>query len=259
MVWWALFIAKAVVTSPKKARNRHARKVRIMSEEYSRFYQKIGYRFKDAALLRMVLTHRSYLNEHRGLKIEHNERLEFLGDAVLELVVTEHLYRHYPNPEGELTSWRSALVRGTSLVNVARQIELDDHMKMSRGEAKSGGKSRSLILANALEALIGAIYLDSGQAAASEFIAKYIIVELGKIIKEGLYRDAKSALQEIVQERESLTPVYKVVSESGPDHDKMFISCVEAGERELARGEGSSKQAAEQDAARRALNVLEAE
>jgi ribonuclease-3 len=230
-----------------------------MSQEYKEFYREIGYEFKNESLLQTVLTHRSYLNEHRNLKLEHNERLEFLGDAVLELIVTEHLYRHYPNPEGELTSWRSALVRGTSLANVARHINLDNYMKMSRGEARSNGKSRSLILANALEALIGAIYLDSGASGAEKFINKYIVVELENIIKEGLYRDAKSALQEIVQEQEGLTPNYEVVSESGPDHDKTFISCVKAGERELSRGEGSSKQAAEQDAAQKALHILESE
>ncbi len=227
--------------------------------ERSNLEKNIGYHFNDAGLLEVVLTHRSYLNEHRHTMLEHNERLEFLGDAVLELVVTEYLYLHYKNPEGELTSWRSALVRGTSLSSVAAKIDIERNLKMSRGEAKSSGKSRSLILANALEALIGALYLDGGISAAEKFIEKYLIVELDNIIEKGLYRDAKSALQEIVQEREGTTPVYNIISEAGPDHAKVFISAVMVGERELARGEGASKQAAEQEAARHALSILESE
>lgn len=227
--------------------------------EHSTLEKNIGYHFKEASFLEIVLTHRSYLNEHRGTKLEHNERMEFLGDAVLELIVTEYLYSHYKNPEGELTSWRSALVRGTSLSSVAAKIDLEGGLKMSRGEAKSSGKSRSLILANALEALIGALYLDGGIKAAEEFINKYLIVELDNIIERGLYRDSKSALQEIVQEREGVTPVYSIISETGPDHAKVFISAVVVGERELARGEGASKQASEQEAARHALSILESE
>jgi len=230
-----------------------------MVKAHQDFEKNIGYSFKDPQLLDVVFTHRSYLNEHRGLKLEHNERMEFLGDAVLELVVTEYLYKHYPNPEGELTSWRSALVRGTSLSAVAGKIGLGKYLKMSRGEAKSSGKSRSLILANALEALIGALFLDSGLVAPEKFIKKYIIKDLENIISQGLYRDAKSALQEIIQEREGTTPVYKIISETGPDHNKIFVSAVMAGERELARGEGSSKQAAEQEAARHALIIIESD
>jgi len=230
-----------------------------MTKFYEEFEKTIGHAFKKKELLEVVFTHRSYLNEHRGIKLEHNERMEFLGDAVLELVVTDYLYRHYPNPEGELTSWRSALVRGTSLSAVAGKISLEKYLKMSRGEAKSSGKSRSLILANALEALIGAMFLDGGLVAPEKFIKEYIIKDLEDIISQGLYRDSKSALQEIIQEREGATPAYKIISETGPDHNKEFVSAVISRERELARGEGSSKQAAEQEAARHALSIIESE
>jgi len=226
-----------------------------MTSPYEKFEKNIGYHFKKRHLLEVVFTHRSYLNEHRLARLEHNERLEFLGDAVLELAVTDYLYSHYPNPEGELTSWRSALVRGTALYEIADKIDLEKYLKMSRGESKATGKSRSLIMANALEALIGAIYLDGGLGAAEKFIHAFIVTDLEEIASQGAYKDAKSDLQEKVQAKEGYTPSYEVVSESGPDHNKVFVSRVLVDGRELARGRGNSKQLAEQDAARRALAV----
>jgi len=216
----------------------------------------IGYQFKKKVLLRTVCTHRSYINEHRNENLEHNERIEFLGDAVLELIVTEYLFNNYPDPEGILTSWRSALVRGTSLSDVAEEISLDDYMMLSRGEKKSTGKSRKVILANATEALIGAIYLDSGFESAKKFVKKYIINKLESIIKEGKHRDPKSDLQELMQERNGVTPVYKLISETGPDHNKNFITSVWLNNKELSQGEGRSKREAEQDAAQKALEEI---
>lgn len=224
--------------------------------EANSFEEKIGYGFKDKDLLTTVFTHRSYLNEHRKESLEHNERLEFLGDAVLELIVTEYLYKNYPDPEGVLTSWRSALVRGTSLSDVAKKIDLDDNMRFSRGEAKSTGKSRDVIHANAVEALIGAIYLDAGLEPARQFVNKYIIEKLEYIIKEEKYIDSKSKLQETIQEKQGATPSYKLVAQSGPDHNKRFTTSVLVEGKELARGEGASKRDAEQDAAKKALELI---
>lgn len=223
------------------------------NKNYSVFENRIGYKFRNEKLLRTVFTHRSYINEHKGMGLNHNERLEFLGDAVLELVVTEYLYRNYPEPEGVLTSWRSALVRGTSLSDVAKVIGIDDFMMMSRGESKSVGKSRAVILANAVEALIGALYIDSDIDAANKFVHKYIIKELEDIIKHGKHKDAKSSLQETTQEKEGLTPQYKLDSESGPDHAKVFVASVWIGNNKIAFGEGASKREAEQAAAQSAL------
>ena len=247
MEFWVLYI-KIVTKSQKN---------KIMVNKINDALEKtIGYRFKNVRLLKTVFTHRSYINEHRGEGLEHNERLEFLGDAVLELVVTSYLYNKYSEPEGVLTSWRSALVRGTSLSDVAKKIDLDDKMLFSKGEKKAAGKSREVILANAVEALIGAIYLDDGYEAACVFIDNFIIDKLEVIIKEGKYIDAKSHLQELVQEKMNVTPVYKIISESGPDHAKLFVTGVWAGNKELGRGEGASKRDAEQSAAREALDKM---
>lgn len=214
----------------------------------------IGYQFKNKDFLNTVVTHRSYLNEHRNVSCSHNERLEFLGDAVLELVVTEYLYRKYPDPEGVLTSWRSALVRGTSLSEAGHAVSLDQHMRMSHGQQKAIGKSMEVIYANAVEALIGALYLDGGIAPATNFINEHIIGKLEDIIKKGKDRDAKSLLQEMVQEKLSITPQYKVLEESGPDHDKKFVSGVYFSGEKMGEGEGASKREAEQDAALDALS-----
>ncbi len=222
--------------------------------QYSKLEKTIGVKFKNKELLKEALTHRSYLNERPGIKIKHNERLEFLGDAVLELIVTEYLYAKYPQkPEGELTNFRAALVKAPTLFSVAREIGLNNYLLLSKGEAKDLGKAREYILANALEALIGAIYLDRGYEATRSFIEKNLLLpRLESIKKEGL-KDAKSMFQEKAQEIEEVTPVYKVLNEWGPDHNKHFITGVYLADKLIAEGEGSSKQEAHQAAAELAL------
>lgn len=224
-----------------------------MEKDLSVFEKKIGIKFNDSNLLKQVFVHRSYLNEAGNFELNHNERLEFLGDAVLELVVTENLYKTYPNPEGELTNWRSALVRGEMLAAIAGEIDMGEYLFLSRGEAKSGGRARQIILANAFEALLGAIYLDNGFDEVKKFIEKSLIIKLPEILEKQLYIDAKSKLQEVVQEKENITPIYKVLSDSGPDHSKIFNVGVFIGERMAGDGSGNSKQAAEQSAACAAL------
>jgi ribonuclease-3 len=213
--------------------------------------------FEDELILKTAFTHRSYLNEHRKAKLEHNERLEFLGDAVLDLVVTDYLYRNYKNPEGELTAWRSALVKTESLAELAETLQLGQFLLMSRGEAKTGGRSRQALLANLVEATIGAIYLQKGYDAAQKFIENNIIVKLADIIKSGAYIDAKSHFQELAQEKQGVTPTYKVLSESGPDHDKTFIMGVFLADKQYGKGSGSSKQSAQQAAATTGLKKLQ--
>lgn len=216
--------------------------------------KKLGINFKNKDLLTQAFVHRSYLNENPEFNLEHNERLEFLGDAVLELVVTEELYEKYPDKsEGELTNWRAALVNAKMLTKVAEEIGLNDFLLLSRGETKELGKARQFILANTFEAFIGAIYLDLSYDACDEFIRKYLIVKLPDIIENGLFRDAKSRFQEEAQERMGITPAYKVLKEWGPDHAKNFIVGVFLGEELVAEGEGSSKQEGENEAAKRAL------
>jgi ribonuclease-3 len=211
--------------------------------------QRLGVTFKDIGLLDRAFIHRSYLNEHPKAGLEHNERLEFLGDAVLELVVTDHLYLNFPNPEGDLTNWRSALVKTESLSEVAEKLELDQYLKLSRGEAKGNARSRALIHANCVEATIGALYLDQGYDAAKGFIQEHIISKLSAILADGTWVDPKSRFQELAQEREGYTPHYRVLEEMGPDHDKVFVVGVYVGERLCGKGQGSSKQAAQQAAA----------
>jgi len=211
-------------------------------------------KFSDQALLEQVFIHRSYLNEAAKADLEHNERLEFLGDAVLELIVTEYLYKNFDNTEGELTNWRSSIVRGEVLAKVAGELGLGEFLRLSRGEEKSGGRERSLILANTFEALVGAIYLDKGYDITQTFVSQHLISLLPEIIEKQLHIDPKSKLQELAQEKLSRTPEYKVLEESGPDHAKVFIIGVYAGGKLLAKGSGSSKQRAEQSAAAEALN-----
>jgi ribonuclease-3 len=220
------------------------------------FQDRLGIKFKDPGLLERAFVHRSYLNEHPKLGLEHNERLEFLGDAVLELVVTDFLYRNYPNPEGDLTNWRSALVKTESLAAVAENLQIAPYFKLSRGEAKGNARSHALISANATEAIIGAIYLDQGYGPATKFITDHIISRLDQILQTGTWMDPKSKFQEIAQEQFGLTPVYRVVDESGPDHDKVFTVGVYVGDKIHGRGNGSSKQAAQQMAAAAALKAL---
>jgi ribonuclease-3 len=215
--------------------------------------QQLGIKFDDQSLLERAFIHRSYLNEHPKSGLEHNERLEFLGDAVLELVVTDYLYRHYENPEGDLTNWRSALVKTESLSEVAEKLELDQYLRLSRGEAKGNVRSRSLIHANCVEAMIGAIYMDKGYEVARGFIEAHIVSRLEGILADGSWMDPKSKFQELAQEREGFTPHYRVMEEMGPDHDKVFVVGVYVGDRLCGKGQGSSKQAAQQAAAGAAL------
>ncbi len=217
--------------------------------------KKIGVSFKEISLLKQAVTHRSYLNENRSYELNHNERLEFLGDAVLELIVTEHLYNNYTNPEGELTSWRSALVNGEMLSVVAQEIGVEKYLMMSRGEAKDVGRARQYLLANALEAIIGAIYLDQGYVVAKEFVLARVVVKLKEILEKKLYLDPKSYFQEKAQESNKLTPSYRVMKEWGPDHDKHFVVGVFLGSELIAEGEGNSKQEAQREAARLGLEV----
>lgn len=213
----------------------------------------LGVVFKNKDLLKEALAHRSYLNEHPSFPLDNNERLEFLGDAVLELVVTDFLYCNYKNPEGELTNWRAALVNRQILADIALKLDISKDLLLSRGETRGGEKSRRIILANAIEAVIGAIYLDRGLAVTKKFIEKNILNLLPEIIEKKLYIDAKSNLQEVIQDRLSITPVYKVISEKGPDHAKHFKIGVYASEKIIGKGEGSSKQEAQQKAASDAL------
>ncbi len=204
-----------------------------------------------------AFTHRSYLNENRGFHLPHNERLEFLGDAVLELVSTEHLYKTYDHPEGELTNFRSALVNYKMLSDIAARLQFEQYLLMSRGEAKDTGRARQVILANAMEAFIGALYLDLGYDAVADFIKREVLTELPSIITGGTYMDPKSKLQELIQEKHGVTPTYGVVSESGPDHDKVFVVAAYMGKKEIGRGEGPSKQEGEISAAEHALKEIE--
>ena len=217
---------------------------------------KLGYVFKDQAMLVQAITHRSFLNEHSDFPYPHNERLEFLGDAVLELVVTEYLFRTYGNPEGELTNWRASLVNAKTLAGISRQIDFESFLLMSRGEARdANSKARMYILANAIEALIGAIYMDGGWDAAKAFIDKHILTHLKFILENELFVDPKSKFQETAQELLGITPSYKVLEETGPDHAKEFTVGVFLEKEMVAIGKGTSKQEAQVAAAEEGLKV----
>jgi len=225
--------------------------------DFSEFAKKLGFSFKNPDLLIEALTHRSYLNEHREYTGVHNERLEFLGDAVLELAATGFLFKKFPaKPEGELTSYRAALVNTLSLAESAQALGVNDYLLLSKGEAKDTGRAREVILADAFEALIGAIYLDSGYADAETFVAKSLFGKIDEIIANRAYQDAKSRFQEIAQEKHSTTPRYETLSEEGPDHARHFVVGVFIGAEEIARGEGQSKQEAEQSAAEAGLKKM---
>lgn len=224
-----------------------------MSDKLSELEKKIDFTFQNKDLLLMALTHRSYINENPKWDQDHNERLEFLGDAVLELVVTEYLYKTYPNPEGELTNWRAALVNAVTLSKITAEFNLNDYILLSRGEAKDTGRARQYILANAMESLIGAIYIDQGYDASEKFIKKFILKELPGIIEKRLYRDAKSLFQEMAQERVGITPTYEVLKEWGPDHARNFQIGVFLEKEVVGIGDGPSKQEAQQVAASDAL------
>lgn len=212
-----------------------------------------GTRFRNKELLAQALTHRSA--GHDAGKGMHNERLEFLGDAVLQLVTTEYLFQSSDKPEGELTSWRSALVQGNHLSEIARELKLGEYLFMSRGEHLSDGRNKPSTLANALEAFIGALYLDQGMDAARSFIEKFILVRLKQLIAKGKHKDEKSLLQERAQEKTGITPTYKTVDERGPDHQKEFTCSVSIGDEQVATGKGNTKQKAEQAAAAAALKA----
>lgn len=215
--------------------------------------QRTGFRFRSKELLHQALTHRSALRERA--KTGHNERLEFLGDAVLQLITTEYLYNLSKKPEGELTSWRSALVQGNHLSEVARGLKFGECLFLSRGEEASGGRDKDSTLANALEAFIGALFLDQGLEAAHTFVDTFILTHLKALLAKGKHKDEKSKFQEIAQDKTGITPTYETVDESGPDHRKLFTCAVYIGEEKVAMGEGGTKQRAEQDAARNALTV----
>ena len=225
--------------------------------EFIDLEKKIGYKFKNKNHLKEALTHRSYLNENSSWGVPHNERLEFLGDAVLELAVTEEIFNRYPElPEGQMTGYRSALVNYLMLAVIAKEIELEKFILLSRGEAKDTGRARDVILANAIEALIGAIYLDSEYQTIKKIVNTFVMTHLAEVIKKGLYKDSKSLLQEKAQAESKVTPVYKVLSETGPDHDKIFEVGVYFSKKLVGKGTGHSKQEAEAEAAREALSKL---
>lgn len=227
-----------------------------MKLDFSKFEEAIGIKFKNQEFLKQAFTHRSYLNEHRDTELVHNERLEFLGDAVLELIVTEYLYAKYPDQtEGALTSYRSALVKAETLSEAAAKIGMNDFLLLSKGEAKDTGRARQIILANTIEALIGAIFLDQGYDIAKYFISRNIFFLIDQIIEEQKWIDSKSKFQEMAQDKDALTPLYKTIKEDGPDHDKKFTVGVYLGKSKIAEGSGKSKQEAEQEAAKGALEI----
>ncbi len=222
--------------------------------DLSKLEKNLKIKFKNKKLLEQAFVHRSYLNENPGCKMEQNERLEFLGDAVMELVVTDYLFKHFPkNPEGDLTAWRAALVNSKMLSGIAEGLEFNNYLMLSKGESQDNGRARQFILANTLEATIGAIYLDRGYKKAEEFILKNIVSELKRVLEEKLYVDPKSYFQEQAQGKVGITPNYKVRSEEGPDHCKKFIVGVYLNDELIAEGEGPSKQSAQEEAAREAL------
>ncbi len=223
-------------------------------KNFEEFEEKIGIDFDNKDYLVQAFVHRSFINESRDFPLHHNERLEFLGDAVLELSVTEYLFRNYLNPEGELTNWRAALVNAEMCSRVARELGMNQYLFLSKGEAQDeNSKARDYILANAIEALIGAIYLDKGLEAADEFIKEWVVNKLPEVLEQGLWMDPKSRFQEAAQEKVGITPTYDVIQEEGPDHDKTFLVGVYLEDQKIAAGSGASKQSAQEDAAKKAM------
>ena len=225
--------------------------------DFSEFAGKLKINFKNLELLSEALTHRSYINENRGTVKAHNERLEFLGDAVLELAVTHFLFHKFPEkPEGDLTAYRAALVNTFSLAAVGEKLGVNDYLLLSKGEAKDTGRARQIILANALEAIIGAIYLDQSYERAEKFIADFVYPKIDEVLEKRAWQDSKSRFQEAAQEKRGITPTYETLSEEGPDHDKKFTVGAFIGRVEVARGIGKSKQEAEQSAAEASLDKM---
>ncbi len=218
------------------------------------FQEVIGYTFKKIELLEQAFVHRSYVNENPKLRFGHNERLEFLGDAVLELVATNFLYAKYPDKdEGDLTAYRAALVNAVLMGDIARDIGMNEYLMLSKGESRDTGRARNIILADTFEAVIGAVYLDGGYEPAKEFIHNTILIHTDEVVRKGLFKDAKSMVQEKAQEESGVTPAYRVIKEMGPDHDKRFTVGIYFGDHQIAEGNGKSKQEAEQTAAAAAL------
>lgn len=225
-----------------------------LKKKFGRLEKKTGIRFKNKDLLIRAFVHRSFLNEASNKGLRHNERLEFLGDAVLEHIVTDFLFRKYPDQsEGVLTAWRAALVNSKTLAEVSEESGFEDFLLLSKGENNDSRKSKQYILANTFEAFVGALYLDQGLKVCDKFISKNLLTKLGEIIKNNLFLDSKSHFQEMAQERKRITPVYKVLKEWGPDHAKHFIVGAYLGKALAAKGEGLSKQEAEEKAAEKAL------
>ncbi|MBI2635212.1 MAG: ribonuclease III [Parcubacteria group bacterium] len=224
--------------------------------DFKDLQKNLGIKFKNENLLKQAFIHRSYLNENPAFSLGHNERLEFLGDAVLELIVTDYLYKNYPDlAEGEMTSLRAALVNSQMLLQISDRLGFNDYLYLSKGEAKEINRGRQYILANTFEAFIGALYLDQGYESAEKFILKNLIPELKNVIEKKLWRDAKSLFQEAAQERVGITPTYEVLETTGPDHAKKFIIGVYLEKELVASGEGASKSEAQQQAAENALKI----
>ena len=222
-------------------------------KDFTKLEKKLNIEFKNKDLLKQAFCHRSYLNENPGFYLNNNERLEFLGDAVLELIVTHYLYKNYDNQEGDLTSWRAALVNAQSLAKVSKELGFNDFLLLSKGESKDSTKARQDILADTFEAFLGALYIDQGYKKTAEFIQRVLLPYLPKILEQGAWRDSKSCFQEMAQEKMKITPTYKVLKEWGPDHVKRFVVGVFLEEKLITKGEGFSKQEAEEQAAKNAL------
>lgn len=224
-----------------------------MKNRFKKLEETIGITFKNLDIYQIAFTHKSYLNENRHLKLEQNERLEFLGDAVLELIVTEYLFLTYSEPEGVLTNWRSALVKKETLAEIARLLALGEYLFLGKGEESTGGREKDYLLANTFEALLGAIYLDHGYLIAKAFVETTILIKLKNILDEGLHIDSKSLFQEVAQEKTTITPNYRLIQEEGPDHSKIFTMGAYLEDKLVGEGKGGSKQSAEQAAANDAL------
>lgn len=224
---------------------------------YEEIEKKLGIVFKDKTLLDVALTHRSYLNEHKEASLQNNERIEFLGDAVLELIISSYLFKSYPNkPEGELTNIRAAVVRTESLAEESRNLGIGEYLRMSKGEKESGGRDKDYLLANTFEAVLGAIYQDQGIDVCKDYLERTLLKKVDRIVENNLFIDPKTQAQEIIQAQFKVTPIYEVIKQEGPDHDKKFTVALKINNKEIAVGTGSSKQKAEEEAAKATVELL---